>query len=633
MYLQLNTQFNPFTFEEMVKPLLLYKQAYDTTEAQYADLQAQTEQWKQAAENDSSPLVRSMYNDYAQRLNNTLTDFSRGMTASNRAASMGLKKDFAQNIKPIEVAFKRREALEDEQRKARLANDSLVFERNAGDMSLEDFIKNPSASYGDVINGNVLRAASAQAYKNLARRIREGDDKLKQIFRFTYEQTKKYGLTEDEILQALKNDPNANEAAMMIRDTIRNTTNINQWGNEAASKKVDAFINEGMWNALGTEQSNIINDNYGMQSALSAQSYNQQVALENLRHENAIDRMGLQGDDQNNPNKVPQLQINDSVATISQSGKDEIAKNNNKIQELQKFKQNLLAEKQILDKASAFIYVDRTGKYAMRLVDGNGKPRPKEGPTQGITWRDVSNAVNKYNNIRVDAVNYLRGKVSGDGTTWISTTPSDKILSSIDNGINVLSNKVRTNYKTSYHYPVNVSNPELITKKLTTNIGDFTGEALVTENGKKVSKDEFGNYLNDSTTYTFDTKGIKVVSNTVKDGKTVTNSAYLNLDFLGEYAPIFKANLANMNNALNRVHHDLDGNRSFNYKGSEIPIDQAEKRGIHTPDDEANILLRENLGLLLNSVQATNILGNNKVGNGNGIETYTEDSYTEDSDW
>lgn len=294
MYLQLNTQFNPFTFEEMIKPLLLYKQAYDTTEAQYAELQAQTEQWKQAAENDSSPLVRSMYNDYAQRLNNILTDFSKGMTASNRAASMRLKKDFAQNIKPIEVAFKRREALEDEQRKAGLANDSLIFERNAGDMSLEDFIKNPSASYGDVINGNVLRAASAQAYKNLARRIREGDSQLKKILPYTYDRTQRFGLTEEEILQALKDDPNANEAARMIRDTIRSTTNIDQWNNEMASNKVDAFINEGMWNALGTEQSNIINDSYGMQSALSAQSYRQQAALEEQKFKHSVDLFNLQ---------------------------------------------------------------------------------------------------------------------------------------------------------------------------------------------------------------------------------------------------------------------------------------------------------------------------------------------------
>lgn len=629
MYLQLNTQFNPFTFEEMVKPLLLYKQAYDTTEAQYAELQAQTEQWKQAAENDSSPLVRSMYNDYAQRLNNTLADFSRGMTASNRAASMGLKRDFAQNIKPIEVAFKRREALEDEQRKARLANDSLVFERNASDMSLEDFIKNPSASYGDVINGNVLRAASAQAYKNLARRIREGDDKLKQIFRFTYEQTKKYGLTEDEILQALKNDPNANEAARMIRDTIRDTTNINQWNNEAASNKVDAFINEGMWNALGTEQSNIINDSYGMKSALSAQSYQQQVALENLRHQHAIDRIDLQNGNPDNPSKAPQLQINDSVATISQSGKDKIAKNKEQIQNLQNYKK-------IIDTDSNTIKIleGRAGKKLM--YESGGKFYMVPSAVANLSEEDkkiFNNSFDRYTKYVSKAKEYMQTKVSGDGVKWVTPVPTEDISSYIDNSINVLSNKVRTNYKTSYHYPVNVSNPELITKKLITNIGDMTGEALVTENNKKVSSDKFGDYLNDSTTYTFDTKGIKVISTTEKDGKTVTNSAYLNLDFLGEYAPIFKANLANMNNALNKVHHDLDGNRSFNYKGSEIPIDQAKKSKIPTPDDEANMFLRENLGLLLNSVQAVNTLGNNKVGNGNGIETYIEDSYTEDSDW
>ena len=496
MYLQLNTQFNPFTFEEMVKPLLLYKQAYDTTEAQYAELQAQTEQWKQAAENDRSPLVRSMYNDYVQRLNNTLTDFSKGMTASNRAASMGLKRDFAQNIKPIEVAFKRRSALEDEQRKARLSNDSLVFERNAGDMSLEEFIKNPNAGYGDVINGNVLRAASAQAYKNLARRIREGDDKLKQIFRFTYEQTKKYGLTEDEILQALKNDPNANEAAMMIRDTIRNTTNINQWGNEVASNKIDAFINEGMWNALGTEQSNIINDNYGMQSALSAQSYNQQVALENLRYKNAMGRMGARSGDLNNPNsELPQLQTHDQVGAISVSGKDEIAKNKESVEKLQSIRQPLVESKRVIDSYGDAVIENQYGQLQINPKGAN-LPADKINKLQKLLY--------EYNSYAKNVENYLKRNVSGDGTNWFSNIGSKDIIPALDNAMNVLSNKVRTNYKKQYYYPINVSNPEKITKKLIGNIGDFTGEALVTENGKKIGTEEFGNYLNDATTYILD---------------------------------------------------------------------------------------------------------------------------------
>lgn len=624
MYLQLNTQFNPFTFEEMVKPLLLYKQAYDTTEAQYAELQAQTEQWKQAAENDSSPLVRSMYNDYAQRLNNTLADFSRGMTASNRAASMGLKRDFAQNIKPIEVAFKRREALEDEQRKARLANDSLVFERNASDMSLEDFIKNPSASYGDVINGNVLRAASAQAYKNLARRIREGDSELKKILPFTYEQTKKYGLTEDQILEVLKGGEEANEAAKMIRDTIRSTTNIDQWNNEAASKKVDAFINEGIWNALGTEQSAIIKDDYGKESALSAQSYRQNVALENLKHQHNLDILSRQGGGPDNVgSQSAQLQINDSVATISQSTKEDIAKNKKQIQELQAYKNTILTDKatiETLEKKIGYKLGTLSSNTLQYEVNNYARQKLSKADRE-IFDKCVSRYTDCYRKTRT-LLNY---HVDGDGTRWGTKIPGNEVVNYIDNAINVLSNKVRTNYKTSYSYPVNVANPELITRKLKTNIGDMTGEALVTENGKKISSDKFGDYLNDSTTYTFDTKGIKVISVTVKDGKTITNSAYLDPTFLGEYAPQFNANLAKMNASLNKVYHDLDGNRSFMYKGQRMTIDQARKSGIPTPDDEANLYLRENLGLFVNSAQATNTLSPNKLGSGKGVETHTEE--------
>lgn len=55
MYLQLDTRFNPFTYDEMVKPLLYYKGAYDTVEAAYSDLAAQTEAWRNIANRDKSP--------------------------------------------------------------------------------------------------------------------------------------------------------------------------------------------------------------------------------------------------------------------------------------------------------------------------------------------------------------------------------------------------------------------------------------------------------------------------------------------------------------------------------------------------------------------------------------------------
>ena len=64
MYLQLDTQFNPFTYDEMVKPLLYYKEAYDTAETAYSDLAAQTEAWKDIANRENNPKSIEFINSF-----------------------------------------------------------------------------------------------------------------------------------------------------------------------------------------------------------------------------------------------------------------------------------------------------------------------------------------------------------------------------------------------------------------------------------------------------------------------------------------------------------------------------------------------------------------------------------------
>lgn len=101
MYLQLDTRFNPFTYDEMVKPLLYYKQAYDEAEAAYSDLVTQTEAWKDIANRENSPEAFEMYQRYSGDLSRAVDDFSQGMTAKNRRALLGLKRRYAQDIAPI----------------------------------------------------------------------------------------------------------------------------------------------------------------------------------------------------------------------------------------------------------------------------------------------------------------------------------------------------------------------------------------------------------------------------------------------------------------------------------------------------------------------------------------------------
>ena len=104
MYLQLDTKFNPFTYDEMVKPLLYYKQAYDEAEAAYSDLATQTEAWKDIANREKSPEAFEMYQRYSGDLSRAVDDFSQGMTAKNRRALLGLKRRYAQDIAPIAKA-------------------------------------------------------------------------------------------------------------------------------------------------------------------------------------------------------------------------------------------------------------------------------------------------------------------------------------------------------------------------------------------------------------------------------------------------------------------------------------------------------------------------------------------------
>lgn len=105
MYLQLDTQFNPFTFDEMMKPLLYYKEAYDAAEAQYSEMAQNAEMWRDVATKENSPIANAMYQRFATEFNSAANDFNKGMTASNRGALLGLKKRYAQEIVPIARAY------------------------------------------------------------------------------------------------------------------------------------------------------------------------------------------------------------------------------------------------------------------------------------------------------------------------------------------------------------------------------------------------------------------------------------------------------------------------------------------------------------------------------------------------
>lgn len=93
MQLVIDSKFRPFSYDELIKPLVQYKETYDKVEADYSNLAAQTEQWKDIANQTQSPEAYAMYSKYANDLNNIVDDFSKGMTLQNRSQLLAMKED------------------------------------------------------------------------------------------------------------------------------------------------------------------------------------------------------------------------------------------------------------------------------------------------------------------------------------------------------------------------------------------------------------------------------------------------------------------------------------------------------------------------------------------------------------
>lgn len=104
MNIVINSKFRPFSYDELIKPMLQYKEAYDKAEADYSTLAAQTEQWKDIANQTQSPEAYAMYSKYANDLNNIVDDFSKGMTLQNRSQLLSMKRRYASDIEPIAKA-------------------------------------------------------------------------------------------------------------------------------------------------------------------------------------------------------------------------------------------------------------------------------------------------------------------------------------------------------------------------------------------------------------------------------------------------------------------------------------------------------------------------------------------------
>ena len=227
-----------------------------------------------------------MFQRYSGDLERAVDDFSHGMTANNRRALLGLRRRYASDIQPIADAHKRRSALAEEQRKAELANPTMLWERKAGDMSLDDFINNPDADYGRSTSGAALSAQVAAGAGALAKEFRDNPEKMRKLVGGDYyEYVKKRGFSSEAVLAAIMNNPDASPVLTQLVESAINSAGLKEWADPSTLNQAYNYARQGLWNAVGQDEAQLVQnwraqENLSHSHAMARQASAHQMDLE-----------------------------------------------------------------------------------------------------------------------------------------------------------------------------------------------------------------------------------------------------------------------------------------------------------------------------------------------------------------
>lgn len=269
-----NAKFRPFSYQEMLQPLQAYTNEYNTIQEGMGELSTKAGVFERLANEQTDPQAYAMYKQYSNDLAKQAESLAKqGLTPASRQGLIDMKRRYSSEIVPIEQAYKRRQELINEQRKLQAQDNTLLFDRPASTLSLDELISNPALS-PQSYSGALLSKQVGTAAKNLAKEVRENPRKWRTILGNQYYETiMQKGFRPEEIMQAVQNNPEASPILQGIVEDAVGSSGIKNWNDENILNRAYDYARQGLWNAVGETQYQQLSNkayDYAMQERLAA---------------------------------------------------------------------------------------------------------------------------------------------------------------------------------------------------------------------------------------------------------------------------------------------------------------------------------------------------------------------------
>ena len=236
--LVVNSQFNPFTYQELLAPVQAMSNYHEKLMDEYDKLSSQADVLEAMGANDRDKGTYGRYKAYSDSLRKERDNlFANGLTFESRQRLSDLRRLYNTEIVPIQNAWQKREQEAQMQMKAQMdaaaRGVNMYFSRDAANTSLQDYIDNPNQTF-QILNGQQLTTEAANVFKALGNQVQsdgKGNYFLqgKQLSPIEYSIIKKTGMDWNKY-QDFANNPDAPEFSN-LRGILNNILEAHGVGN------------------------------------------------------------------------------------------------------------------------------------------------------------------------------------------------------------------------------------------------------------------------------------------------------------------------------------------------------------------------------------------------------------------
>ena len=209
--------FNPFSFDEYVKPLNMYKEYYEKNEEAITDMQAQANLWKNIMESEKDSKLADKYKTYVNNLNDATQQLKNGMSYNLRNQIQQLRGQSAM-VKQIENAYTLRAKDIDTYNELMMKDPSRIGAFDPSQRRLQEYMQGPVINEYGVSGDRLYSLGNARAKAMSAQNVNYYNSIMTNGGQY-FMDLKTQGFSDEDIAKMLREQDSAlyNEASRIMQ--------------------------------------------------------------------------------------------------------------------------------------------------------------------------------------------------------------------------------------------------------------------------------------------------------------------------------------------------------------------------------------------------------------------------------